>query len=50
MLDEKPVDAEEEEVPQVDPTTLKPDLFKATVNDDTAQILHFLDMKAPLFH
>lgn len=49
MLDEKPVDAEEE-VPQVDPTTLKPDLFKATVNNDTAQILHFLDMKVPPNH
>lgn len=49
--DEKAPEADaEEEVPQVDPTTLKSDLFKAAVNNDTTQVLQYLDMKVPANH
>lgn len=50
-MDEKTAELDaEEEVPQIDPVTLKPDLYKAAVNNDTNQVLQYLEQKVPPNH
>jgi len=37
----------EEDVPVVDPNTLKPNLYQAAIANDTAQVLQYLDQNVP---
>lgn len=38
---------EEEEVPQIDPVTLKPDLYAAAACNDTEKVAEFLELQVP---
>eukprot|EP01031_Cornospumella_fuschlensis_P028320 gene28320-34195_t len=49
--DNRPVgEGEEEEKPQIDPNTLKPDLYLAASTNDTEKVLQLLDIKVPPTH